>query len=68
VLLSLLGHEKSPQTIITIEGKTSLVYARSSVARMQRKTKLLILVLCAGACYLTNLFKICQNFDIWKRQ
>jgi hypothetical protein len=35
-MLSLLGHEKSLQTIlITLEGKTSLVY--SSVARMQGK-------------------------------
>jgi hypothetical protein len=61
VLLSLLGHEKSPQTIlITLEGKAVLEY--SSVARMQGETKLLILDLCAGACYLTNLFKSLSTF------
>ena len=67
VLLSLLRHEKSPHNfLITLEGKSSLEY--SSVARMQGKTKLFILDLCAGICYLTNLLKMCQNFDIWKRQ
>lgn len=61
VLLSLLRHEKSPQTIlITLEGKASLEY--SSVARTQRKTKLFVLDLCAGACYLTNLFKNMSKF------